>query len=1106
MLKRSRPGSVTLMAIVVMVVLGIVVITYNWISQSTSRMLHHTYYNEKVLAIFDGLDVISRAVVQRESTLTALLDEDPGEWVDITGDVKGELSSSGILGEAGADGSPNTMADSFLDSLEVTARLKGLKKMAGFNTIRPADEGSATLPTALQKVGSPEVHGRVEILLKLKDNIVLQQGLREDSTTGQYRKVDTFRIPARSISMEYEFKRARTIPPYFRHFSLYVKKAITQKEEPESFQNRGNFNWAQNPLTGKSATGGVLFVKSGDGFFFGPQADFQGATLKGQFENKIGYIYLGGEEKAHLNLMAGDISDQAPYSETFHLYRGATTDFYKVWSTEFSNFIEKSEVQTPGKDAPEGPGEKGWFQRSVNFFGKMVKDVREWLKGALRRALELDNIEQGSKNLADSNALPLYYVVRKDYGYATEWGTKSYQRFGFARGDGEGGTQTIVSSSLHLFGSNGNGPSLGIRNPQQPGQYLQGNFASPTVVLGNVYRRCLSLSGYKQRRKSDPKGQEEPSTDRKFEVQAGPVEFFEGYKDLMDRSQDPTEDKEKRPIWVWDARVRWNMDPNVANKSANGTYLPLSGAALFGRLMPGLAKLWEKSRVQYAKRLFLKSVAPPPETENATKTDQNDGAPQFAVGMSPLFQLLGKKNFWGSGKYEAGDGYLYKGVTPYFEELLRCFSYSVSGLGPVDEAIQKVRDAAQAEGQSGPTGQSEEAMKAALLGAKTRWKALVDDENDIRSRVEVKEIQPSQIKDEKKRKFWEAKGANAPKFFPFSLPDPWDNRPGSAKENFRDYFEKQWVTNWPVKNANTKEDFFKLYFTPLMTNPARVLPYNYSLRFMCTDLREIFSKDVKERKELLMNEFPAEITDGIGYIEKGENDYLDPEKYGENNDMPLNDAVLKEIYKKRKGTKRLEEAYFFMDEYGKGVSAPSDPDTKEAFGGRSFWADGTGGDGDAEGLMTWDEASRRFLVLDPSGDNLLFLNTILGVASSKVELGTEGPITIQGSGAIVVPGEISIVNDLKAKGTVWLVADKITISGEAKIVQAGLIAHKTISLSGAPTDSLYIQGSVVAGGWDKSSFTRSGKRVIDYNPAFKNLNSFITNIEPRVRKYSSGKI
>jgi len=256
------------------------------------------------------------------------------------------------------------------------------------------------------------------------------------------------------------------------------------------------------------------------------------------------------------------------------------------------------------------------------------------------------------------------------------------------------------------------------------------------------------------------------------------------------------------------------------------------------------------------------------------------------------------------------------------------------------------------------------------------------------------------------------------------------------------------------------------------------------------------------------------VTDGIGYLEKGENDYLDPANYptaaneAAVSDMPLNDQVLQKILEVRKGKKRLESAYYFMDEYGAGVNAPSGANTADVFVERSFWQTkgGESGRESSDGVMTWAEAQRRFLVPQPGGKNVLYLNTMLGMAQDKIELGKEGPIEIRGSGAILIDGagEISILGDIKASKPVFLVADKITIGGNCKSIQAGLIAHTNITLAGSSADPLYIKGNVICGGWDRSSFTGTGRRLIAYNSDFKSLDHFITNIEPRIRKFSSG--
>ena len=240
-----------------------------------------------------------------------------------------------------------------------------------------------------------------------------------------------FKVPKKTITTQYEFKRIRRVPPFFRHFSLYVKKAITQKEDPDRYAASGNFNFARVPMTGNSAGGcGVLFVKSGSSLspMQLPKVDEGPATEEAKKQNPfatdVGYVYLGGEDDndAYFNLTAGN--DNEPYSETFQLYRGTTTDFYKVWDVDFTNFIEKARAEVPGgkSTAAEGQADKeGWVRAAWGWLKDKVKAFMNWLKKAVKALAELDAIEYTGKSEKSAN-LPLYYIVRKDYGYALEWG------------------------------------------------------------------------------------------------------------------------------------------------------------------------------------------------------------------------------------------------------------------------------------------------------------------------------------------------------------------------------------------------------------------------------------------------------------------------------------------------------------------------------------------------------------------------------------------------------------------------------------------------------------------------------------------------------------
>ena len=71
-----------------------------------------------------------------------------------------------------------------------------------------------------------------------------------------------------------------------------------------------------------------------------------------------------------------------------------------------------------------------------------------------------------------------------------------------------------------------------------------------------------------------------------------------------------------------------------------------------------------------------------------------------------------------------------------------------------------------------------------------------------------------------------------------------------------------------------KDEVFDKYFRPNMTDPGRTQPYNYSIRFMFQELKDLFTKPEEERKKVLLSEVAPEVREGIGFKVKGVNDWL----------------------------------------------------------------------------------------------------------------------------------------------------------------------------------------------------------------------------------------
>src|SRR4029077_13501603 len=132
------------------------------------------------------------------------------------------------------------------------------------------------------------------------------------------------------------------------------------------------------------------------------------------------------------------------------------------------NFLKSTAAQGAADPTPATARTKLSFKAVWDKIKSVFSRVGDFFKKSFGMFSEMDKSEGANEN-GRSNNLPLYYVVRKDYGYASEWGDDpKYRKFGFGSGK-------VVSSSLHMYNHR-----------------WQNDDPCPTVVLGNVYRRCLS--------------------------------------------------------------------------------------------------------------------------------------------------------------------------------------------------------------------------------------------------------------------------------------------------------------------------------------------------------------------------------------------------------------------------------------------------------------------------------------------------------------------------------------------------------------------------------------------------------------------------------------
>jgi len=1042
-----RRGSLVVMAILFLVILAIIIFAFQWSSFSTHKMFHHTYYSERAICLLDGLAAIARGVVQLhlDPIIENLRVGDPPSDLKpyipggLTAAVKAKAEMLKLFDSDDADAKR-----AIVPEIKLTVRLLAKDDFKSQNKTVIHDEK--------EKVGKLEIS--IEVAFK---------GFRDVN----------FQATKKTAKTQFEFKKLRAVPPFFRHFSVYVKNGIPKPEKEEDYaDSAANFNHLVSDRTGNNAiSGGALFVQNGTvGLPQGHLPKVSSKKRDNPFYGSVPYIYIGGANRAYLNLAAGgggneESSEESIFGEDFQLYRGQSTHFYRVVATEFSNFVENapSGISLEGFGGSlAGGGFLRWLRDTIKTSIAKIGDV-------VRRALQffraLDDLEKQA-GAGPSTNLPLYYIVRKDFGYASEWGENpSYKKYGFGSG-------RVVSNSLHLYNSRSSGAK-----------------PTPTVVLGNVYRRCLSLSGYKQRRSLD-----NPSLDRKFEVQAGPIDYYKSMDDLFSRTLDWSKNDEAGgPIWVWDMRVDWSKkeDLEQGKDVADGTYIPVSGASLFGRLVPGLQRLWNADRA-VAEKLFAVALAPPARlfgdrsgrdgdssgTLNTTDPEEGEEG-----GMSPIFTLFNQCGGFQLATPSAEalklveSGTIFgelgsKENSAYFEELFRNFCYVCSGVP--DSLLAKYGPSARETiGKAG-------ALWRDLLSARLDHPLLA---------TKLVPMDPNTIPDSRKKSRWVGGNSTGDGLiYPWSLPDPWSDRGSQrAKNNFESV----------LKSVSNPQKLFDQYFKPLMTNPGRTLPYNYSLRFWFSQFKEIFSLSSQERSNLMSREVVPELRDAaFGYIEGAGNDYLKP-KAGESVDPALSDEVLAQIHQRRVGgDEYLRKGWFFMDDYGKAVKSPKDVDLEEIFVGDHYCYE----------EMDQAQFEERFVKVEmgPTGEErVVALGTVVKVKDLSL-----GPVTIRGGGAILSDKTpIKITGSIKSVGggpPLILKAPSFEISANTEVIDASIVATREFKFKGAR--DCRIRGNLVAQAWDPESWTSptGSQRRIVFDPALKSTPDtppYILNLEPRIRKY-----
>lgn len=408
------------------------------------------------------------------------------------------------------------------------------------------------------------------------------------------------------ITSKFEFKRIQIQPMAVRHFNLFAQNIKRFKEENPADYLAGMFNTITvNPQGAVDSGNSWLKLSNGQEGNTSNLGTDKGAN---PFRSKLAYNLLGtgGDSKKniYLNLTAGS----GGAAESFHMYRGeaGSSDFYQLFTSDYKIFTSDESVEDTGL-------------REVS---KKVIKIRD----------------EDSTKVDLTSGFPLYYLARKDYGYSSAWAKHS--EFGFTVSE----DSKIKANSMHLFGAGDRSAS------------------SFSMVFGNVFRRCLSLSGYKQFKN---KSNSRPGV-KNYEIQAGPIYYYRDFDHLHAHKLYLPEgapfDREWRqngamaPIELWDQRMNWKWDKISGQKESaiRGSWIFTSGDGLLLRMVPAIQRLLDDNKSKAAK-FFNATIGMAYAINNTSGRDMYglwgelerlDPADTDKTGfVSPLIQMV----------YESGD-------------------------------------------------------------------------------------------------------------------------------------------------------------------------------------------------------------------------------------------------------------------------------------------------------------------------------------------------------------------------------------------------------------------------------------------------------------------
>lgn len=1082
----NRKGSITVLAFTVLAVIMIVGYAFHSYSMSSAMQNYRFKINEKAILMGDAIVTVAKKITENMAAegldeWFKKLEENPSESV---GGTFFSFDDNGI----------QPTGDISIDPGKYSELLNSLNNENAKDRNRFEAEVSLTLKRDTEndfpeqgnfRSSKKEFKGRATLLVKYRVYFTLFKSNGKSE----------FKSGWKSIKTSFEFKRVRLQPPAVRHFSLFAQDASGSEKERGGDFSSGKYNKLEVDAQGNSG-GEWLTVNSHN---TSPSSlNLRKPDGGNPFKDEMGYILFGTgndpEKAIYLNITAGN----ADASESFHLYRGnpGESDFYRLFTSDYETIF------------------------STQNEGDLDGDVQEIVR-------QVKNYRTPGKYATDVTVgFPFYYLARKDYGYAKEWA--NHPEFGFVKTDKD----QIRANNVHLFGS----------GPRDRGRF--------TVVFGNVFRRCLALSGYKQFKVKTPakKGR------KSFEVQAAGIYYYDNFWHLhshklyLDKRFNTTGADSNgvirrndlfSPLDFWDQRMAWNWAKTKNNQYVSGTWVPISGDGLMGRLIPtikrlvrdessgfdlyqrlvGLDKFDDQSRTMLTKihnlrenQLDKKRVVPPIiAAVYSSGAYTKDGEP----GFPDLFEEEDGRLVWTSEseKYSA-----------YMKELILMFYFTAyqgaaaSSTDPenIDWDYYQGTFLEQDIGLDGPVAE------LLVKGAK-KWLKIVeevgkldDEDKSIYSFQEpqFKNWEKSNVK--KLNPHWKAEeDPKKPMVYYFTLPDPWHMYTERMKVPMAIKRKKSNAGHYEAEDMQFSQLFQERYYKDKNDYDEKMPKLKYN------ELIAKFTADVDgksyEGPEALFEKYfrrvmtdPAWVLPYNHSLRFGLNAFKkqffksDPDEAGGDRKSFMKDDVVPEFrdaigyhmgsenaYMEKKELEGLgpatqiaiidkfkdgeKDAYYFAKELQGGYSLEG-LQLGSLYSGRCMFA-----------FKNEKEFLGRFL---PNGRGAIDLNTSVCVQGDL----TLEDVEFKTGGLLIVDGKVTFkgVSDVQGNGTV-IRAKEFAISGPTRINGLSLIQTG---------DSPFNISSDITGNLVVKKFGKVQRRAeLNYDPGFLKKVQFLVSFQPYINEW-----